>query len=52
MEPLLEELHEGICGSHIGGRSLAHMALTRDIGGLGLSIPLRIGKRRIPINNP
>ena len=24
---LLEELHEGICGSHIGGRSLAHRAL-------------------------
>ena len=28
VEPLLEELHEGICGSHIGGRSLAHKALT------------------------
>ena len=23
-ESLLEELHEGICGSHIGGRSLSH----------------------------
>ena len=23
-ELLLEELHEGICGSHIGGRSLSH----------------------------
>ena len=28
-EPLLEELHEGICGSHIGGRSLAHRAITQ-----------------------
>ena len=24
---LLEELHEGICGSHIGGRSLSHRAI-------------------------
>ena len=29
VELLLEELHEGICGSHIGGRSLSHRALTR-----------------------
>ena len=28
-ESLLEELHEGICGSHTGGRSLAHRALTQ-----------------------
>ena len=28
VEALLEELHEGICGSHMGGRSLAHRALT------------------------
>ena len=27
-ESLLEELHEGICGSHTGGRSLAHRVLT------------------------
>ena len=27
-ESLLEELHEGVCGSHIGGRSLSHRALT------------------------
>ena len=27
-ESLLEEMHEGICGSHTGGRSLAHRALT------------------------
>ena len=27
-ELLLEELHEGICGSHTGGRSLAHRAIT------------------------
>ena len=25
--PLLEELHEGICGSHTGGRSLVHRTL-------------------------
>jgi len=29
VEPLLEELHEGICGSHTRGRSLAHRALTQ-----------------------
>ena len=29
-ESLLEELHEGICGSHIGGRSLAHRAITQS----------------------
>ena len=27
-ESLLEGLHEGVCGSHIGGRSLSHRALT------------------------
>ena len=27
-ESLLEELHEGICGSHTGGRSLSHQAIT------------------------
>ncbi|XP_030922894.1 protein NYNRIN-like [Quercus lobata] len=27
-ELILEELHEGICGSHTGGRSLSHRALT------------------------
>ena len=26
---LLEELHKGICGSHTGGRSLSHIALTQ-----------------------
>ena len=29
-ELLLEELHEGICRSHTGGRSLAHRAITQD----------------------
>ena len=29
IEPLLEELHKEICGSHIGGRSLSHKALTQ-----------------------
>ena len=28
VEPLLEELHERICGSYTGGRSLAYRALT------------------------
>ena len=27
-ELLLEELHKGVCGSHTGGRSLSHRALT------------------------
>ena len=29
-ESLLEELHEGICGSYTKGRSLAHRAITQD----------------------
>ena len=29
---LLEELHEGVCESHTGGRSLSHGLLPRDIG--------------------
>ena len=29
-ESLLEELYERICGSHTGGRSLAHRAITQD----------------------
>ncbi|XP_075640509.1 uncharacterized protein LOC142612283 [Castanea sativa] len=29
IEPLLEELHEEICGSHIEGRSLSHRAFTQ-----------------------
>ena len=28
VEPLLDKLHESICGSHTGGRFLAHKALT------------------------
>ena len=28
-ESLLEELHEGICGSHTEGRSLSHRAITQ-----------------------
>ena len=28
-ELLLEELHEGICGSHTRGRSIAHRAITQ-----------------------
>ena len=26
---LLTELHEGVCGGHVGGRSLAHRAMTQ-----------------------
>ena len=26
---LLAELHDGVCGSHVGGRSLAHQAMTQ-----------------------
>ena len=29
IELILEELHEGICGSHMRGRSLSHRALTQ-----------------------
>ena len=29
MKPLLKELHEGICESHRGGKSLSHMAFTQ-----------------------
>ena len=29
VELLLEELHEGICGTHTGGGSLSHRALTQ-----------------------
>ena len=26
---LLTELHDGVCGSHVGGQSLAHRAMTQ-----------------------
>ena len=29
VELLLEELHEGICGSHTGGKSLSHRTFTQ-----------------------
>ena len=29
LESLLEELHEGVCGSHTRGRSLSHQAITQ-----------------------
>ena len=29
LELLLEELHEGICGSHTGGKSLSHRVITQ-----------------------
>ena len=29
VKALLEELHEGICGNLMGGRSLVHRALTQ-----------------------
>ena len=28
LESLLEELHEGVCGSHTGGKSLSHRTIT------------------------
>ena len=30
LESLLEELHKGVCGSHTGGKSLSHRALTQE----------------------
>ena len=35
-ESLLEELHEGVCESHIGGRSLSHRAITQGYWWLGM----------------
>ncbi|XP_065635214.1 uncharacterized protein LOC136069965 [Quercus suber] len=35
-ELLLEELHEGICGSHTGGRSLSYQAVTQGYWWLGM----------------
>ena len=29
LESLLEKLHEGVCGSHTGGKSLSHRAITQ-----------------------
>ena len=29
-ESLLKELHEGICESHTGGKSLSHRAITQE----------------------
>ena len=35
-ESLLEELHEGICGSNTGGRSLSHRAITQGYSWPGM----------------
>ena len=35
-ESLLEELHEGVCRSHIGGRSISHRAITQGYWWLGM----------------
>ena len=35
-ESLLEELHEGVCGSYTGGISLSHRALTQGYWWLGM----------------
>ena len=35
-ESLLEELHEGVCRSHIRGRSLSHRAITQGYWWLGM----------------
>ena len=29
VDKLLTELHEGVCGSHVGGHLLAHRAMTQ-----------------------
>ncbi|XP_065616036.1 uncharacterized protein LOC112016767 [Quercus suber] len=51
-ESLLEELHEGICGSHTGGRSLAHRALLRDIGGRACrKKPMTMRRNAINVND-
>ena len=36
LEILLKELHEGICGSYTGGRSLSHRAITQGYWWLGM----------------
>ena len=35
-ESLLEDLHEGVCRSHTGGRSLSHRAITQGYWWLGM----------------
>ena len=35
-ESLLEELHKKVCGSHTGGRSLSHRAITQGYWWLGM----------------
>ena len=35
-ELLLEELHEGVCGSHTRGRSLSHRTITQGYWWLGM----------------
>ena len=35
-ESLLEKLHEGVCGSHTGGRFLSHWAITQGYWWLGM----------------
>ena len=42
VETLLEELHEGICGSHTGGRLWPIELLPKDIGGRACKELLRI----------
>ena len=32
IKELLTEFHEGVCGSHVGGHSLAHRAMTQATG--------------------
>ncbi|XP_075659069.1 uncharacterized protein LOC142628929 [Castanea sativa] len=36
IEELLTELHEGVCGNHVGGRSLAHRAMTQGFWWSGM----------------
>ena len=36
LESLLEEIHEGVCGSHTGGRSLSYKVITQGYWWLGM----------------
>ena len=52
-ELLLEELHEGICRSHTGGRSIAHRAITQPRGFLNpLSSPWPFAQWDLDIVGP
>ena len=43
-ESLLDELHEGVCGSHTRGRSLSHRAITQGYWWLGMQKEAQVKK--------